>query len=489
MLFTSIEFVIFVVAVMAAYWCPPLVRLGACWQWGVLSVSSLIFYAWEDPRLLILLGFSIVFNFVGGRRIAARLAEGGKASHRLMVIWVTVNLLLLAVFKYAGLLGDLLFAGEANHALRSWLHGIPLPIGISFYTFHAISFLVDLSRAGDREPLLRDFAKELAGPGWLRPFGKVALYINFFPQLVAGPIMKARDFMPQIAARTVREIQWRAAFRFLIAGCFLKMVVGDNLKEHTETIATTNVMDMRKLDLLGLLYGYSFRIFADFAGYSLMALGLAALFGYRLPVNFNYPYLAASVTEFWRRWHVSLSTWLRDYLYFPLGGNRKGTARTYLNLFLVMFLGGLWHGAAWRFALWGAAHGIILAIERLLGVKSEETSVKNRSLRQVFGMVLTFNLVSWIWLLFAMPDMEALMRYLRALVDAPMGLRGRATFILAIYGLPVVAYHLWGYFRPGVATASNSRGRSIVEAAAYGLMLYLILTNSGLAGTFIYFQF
>lgn len=393
MLFTSLEFVIFVVAVMAAYWFPPLVRLGACWQWGLLAVSSLVFYAWEDPRLLILLSCSICFNFAAGRGIACQLRRGNQPSRKYMAFCVGANLALLAVFKYAGLLGDIVFPGDSNRQLRESLYAIPLPIGISFYTFHAISFLVDLSRAGQREPKLQSFAAELAGPGLLKPFGKVALYINFFPQLVAGPIMKARDFMPQIGLRTMRQIQWRAASRYLISGCFLKMVVGDNLREQTDMIGTTNVMWMKKLDLLGMLYGYSFRIFADFAGYSLIALGLAALFGYRLPVNFNYPYIASSMTEFWRRWHVSLSTWLRDYLYFPLGGNRKGTGRTYLNLFLVMFLGGLWHGAAWRFALWGAAHGLILAVERLIGVEPKESSATNRSLRHssaLFSRLISF---------------------------------------------------------------------------------------------------
>jgi alginate O-acetyltransferase complex protein AlgI len=299
--------------------------------------------------------------------------------------------------------------------------------------------------------------------------------------------MKAREFLPQIGARRWRDIPWRMALRYLITGFFLKMVVADNLREHTDLIGTTNVLWMKKLDLVGLLYGYSFRIFADFAGYSLMALGLAALCGYRLPVNFNYPYVSASVTEFWRRWHISLSNWLRDYLYFPLGGNRKGSGRTYVHLFVVMFLGGLWHGAAWRFALWGAAHGLLLAVERLLGVKPAESSAAQRSWRQSGKILLTFHVVSLAWLLFAMPDLESLTRYLVALRDAPMGLRGRPTFLVAVYGLPVVLYHLWGYFRPVVA--DGARWRRLAEPLVFGLMLYLTLVNAGVGGSFIYFQF
>ncbi len=490
MSFTSFDFVFFLLAVLAAYHCPVVARAGAAWQWALLALASLVFYSWENPELLLLLSGSIVFNSIVGQRIALRIVQGRPVSRRLMGFAIGANLLLLAMFKYAGLLGELLLPGSELAGVRETLLDIPLPIGISFYTFHAISFLVDLSRAGSSEPKLLPFAQSL-GRGWnIGALGRIALYINFFPQLVAGPIMKARDFMPQIRRVSWGDIPWRSAGRMLIAGFFLKMVVADNLREQTDMITTTNILDLRKLDLLALLYGYSFRIFSDFAGYSLIALGLAALFGYRLPVNFNYPYLSCSITEFWRRWHISLSTWLRDYLYFPLGGNRKGTGRTYLNLFLVMLLGGLWHGASWRYALWGAAHGIFLAIERLLNVKTVESSSRNFSIRQLAGILLTFNLVSWIWLLFAMPDMESLLRFFRALWQVPFGMKGRWAFGVIIYSLPVVAYHLWGYLRPSLVSGSSTpRWRSILEAIAFGIMLYLVLTNSGISGSFIYFQF
>jgi alginate O-acetyltransferase complex protein AlgI len=487
MLFNSVEFAVFLAVVLGLYWLPPVARVLGAWQWGVLAVASFVFYAWDDPKLLILLCGSILFNFGVGRAMARKLAGGGTVPRGLLAFGVAANLVLLAAFKYAGLFGELLFPGEGRAELRASLHAIPLPVGISFYTFHAISFLVDLSRAGGAEPKLVPFAEELAGRGLLRPLGKLALYINFFPQLVAGPIMKAREFLPQIGPRELRDIPWRVALRYLITGFFLKMVVADNLREHTDLIGTTNVLWMKKLDLVGMLYGYSFRIFADFAGYSLIALGLAALCGYRLPVNFNYPYVSASVTEFWRRWHISLSNWLRDYLYFPLGGNRKGSGRTYFNLFLVMLLGGLWHGAAWRFALWGAAHGVLLAVERLLGVQAGESSAAQRSWRQFGRIILTFHLVSLVWLLFAMPDLESLRRYLGALWDAPMGMRGRATFLVGVYGLPVVLYHLWGYFRP--VAAGGARWRRVGEPLVFGLMLYLTLVNAGVGGSFIYFQF
>ena len=268
------------------------------------------------------------------------------------------------------------------------------------------------------------------------------------------------------------------------------MVVADNLQEQTNLIATAATSGLGSIDLMLLLYAYSFQIFADFAGYSLIALGLAELCGYRLPINFNFPYLSASITEFWRRWHISLSTWLRDYLYFPLGGNRKGAARTYLNLALVMFLGGLWHGAEMRYAWWGTAHGLLLAIERLLNVTADETSVLVGSFTRWLRVLLTFQLVSFLWLLFVMPDMQHVTAFLGALVASPATFNLRLTYAIAVYSLPVLAYCVWGYYRPQWRDAlSHSSRARLMESACYAAMLYFIITNPGAGGSFIYFQF
>lgn len=492
MSFTSVDFVLFFVIVLAAYHWAGRARLPGAVQWGWLAVTSLFFYGYEKPQLLLLLGFSILFNALMGWKIAQAVVRQQTVSRGLMATALAVNLGLIIVFKYMGLLGQLLLPEAAPWAVewKKHLKDIPLPIGISFYTFHAVSFLVDLSRAGTKETNLRPFCQELAGGSFWTGFGKLALYINFFPQLIAGPIMKAREFLPQIGPKTIEEIQWRRAFRYLILGFFLKLVVADNLKEQTNLISTDSIVDMGKIDLLLLLYGYSFQIFSDFAGYSLIALGLAAAFGYRLPINFNFPYLSASITEFWRRWHISLSNWLRDYLYFSLGGNRKGSGRTYLNLFLVMFLGGLWHGAEMRYAWWGAAHGVLLMIERLIGVTVDETSVRQASIKRCLRMLLTFHLVSLLWLLFIMPDMAHVTRYLHSLMTNPISLNPRMTFSICVYALPVVLYQLWGFFRPewrDRITASSQGSR--METILYGIMLYLIITNPGVAGDFIYFQF
>lgn len=492
MSFTSIPFVVFLVTVLAVYHAAGRMRVSDGLQWGWLVAASLFFYSYETPSLLWLLGFSIVFNSLAGWFIARRVSAKRPVSRWFMAGALGVNLLLIVSFKYAGLLASLLLPDDAVWAIRleSQLKAIPLPIGISFYTFHAISFLVDLSRAGTREPALTPFADELSHTSPVRALGKLALYITFFPQLIAGPIMKARAFLPQIGLKPMASIHWQRACRLLILGYFLKMVVADNLQEQTNLIATAATSGFGSIDLLLLLYAYSFQIFADFAGYSLIALGLAGLCGYQLPINFNFPYLSASITEFWRRWHISLSTWLRDYLYFPLGGNRKGTLRTYVNLALVMFLGGLWHGAEMRYAWWGTAHGLLLAIERLLGVTADETSVLVGSVTRWLRVLLTFQLVSFLWLLFVMPDMKHVIDFLEALAANPPTFNRRMTYAILTYSLPVVTYYVWGYYRPQWRDAlTNSRRGKLIESACYGAMLYLIITNPGAAGNFIYFQF
>ena len=488
MSFTSLNFFFFLAIVLAVYHTAGRARLAGTFQWAWLGVTSLFFYGYENPQLLWLLGISILINCTAGWRIACHVSRNRPVPRSLMGISIGLNLLLLASFKYAGLLAGLIFPEGSPYLEMA--KNVPLPIGISFYTFHGVSFLVDLSRAGGKESNLRPFCDELAGGAILRGLGKLALYINFFPQLISGPIMKAREFLPQISGRLPAQIAWRQALRYLILGYFLKMFVADNLQEQTSILPAIADGSPKKLDLLILLYGYSGQIFADFAGYSLIALGLAGLFGYKLPPNFNFPYLSSSITEFWRRWHMSLSTWLRDYLYFPLGGNRKGVGRTYLNLFLVMFLGGLWHGAAWRYAGWGAAHGLLLMIERYFNVTAIETSVRNASIKRWLGTLITFNLVSFLWLLFLMPDMPHVAKFATSLWQAPWGVNARTLFAITVYSVPLLLYYVWGYFRPNWEPRfRNSASSSFWEPAIYGAMLYLTITNAGAGGNFIYFNF
>jgi len=308
------------------------------------------------------------------------------------------------------------------------------------------------------------------------------LYLCFFPQLVAGPITKANFFYPQIKVKLRADIDWTKSVNALVVGYFLKLVVANNLASHTFLIKYPYFIGIPKNDLVLLLFGYSMQIFADFAGYSLIAIGLAALFGYRLPDNFNFPYISRSFSEFWTRWHISLSSWLREYLYFPLGGNRRGAARTYLNLMIVMILGGLWHGAGWSYAVWGAWHGLALVVERLLarGANPREPG----PVGSILKATMVFTVVTLGWLLFKLPEFTHVLAYFKAIWESPwhpgISNTGRSILLLS---LPVVLYHgayLW-----------RERGWSLapVSQPALGAMAFLIALNAGPQAPFIYFQF
>ena len=549
MLFNSWEFLILLLVTLPLYYLPVAGSRRRLWQVSLLLAASAVFYAWEEPRLLILLGCSCLANAVAVERIlfwknqircfgespneeckqprAAtdpcastetpkhRNTETPARNARLWLFWtVALNLAFLAFFKYAGFLAGLLPETPTTETLKDWFNGIPLPVGISFYTFQGISMVVDVWR----DDISENTREQLAARGRKR-IGSIrdtSFYIAFFPQLVAGPIVKAHEFVDQIGSKAFRDIDWLTVRRSLILGYFLKVFVADNLAEHTVRL-TAEGFDLAgsgPIPLASLLYGYSLQIFADFAGYSLVAIGLGALFGYKLPPNFNFPYLSKSITEFWRRWHLSLSSWLRDYLYIPLGGNRKGTGRTYFNLFLVMFLGGLWHGAAWKFALWGSLHGIFLALERLggtvfrkSGISANRKGSKNPSgaaepcaspspihrftetLKDCTKWFLTFHLVTLLWLTFMMPDMASIGEFFKGISKIHFGFSGPPIFSLLFYGSAVVIYHAWGWLREHHEGVATKLLRSPLEPMIHGLMVFLIITNPGAPRGFIYFQF
>lgn len=486
MLFNSWEFLLLLLVTLVLYYAPWVKgRHGKAWQVMVALVASVVFYGWEDPKLLVLLAVSCVGNSIATARIILYKVQGDENRVRHWVkLAVILNLGLLGVFKYAPFL-----AGMLPFLPTDWvkaIQAIPLPIGISFYTFHGISMIVDVARG---EVIRESDAMLSRGTRFAKGVRDIGFYLLFFPQLVAGPIVKAKQFWPQIAAKRWGDIAWTHVIRSLILGFFLKMVVADNLAEQTVTLTKPWLSSLGPVDLVLLLYGYSFQIFADFAGYSLIAIGLAALFGYQFPINFNFPYLSTSVTEFWRRWHMSLSAWLRDYLYIPLGGNRKGEMRTYLNLFLVMFLGGLWHGAEWKFALWGTLHGVLLGIERFWNRNRSKEAMQTRSAWRAFrGWLYTFHAVTLLWLTFLMPDMNQIGYYFRELL-IPGRLIGPAVFTSVVFGSAVVFYHALGWWSEHRKESFARFRGSFAEAMAYGVLLFLILTNSGPPQGFIYFQF
>ncbi len=344
MLFNSAEFVVFLLATLGLYWAVPwlLVRRG------ILLVASLAFYAWWDYRFLALLGYVTLVAYVAARAVHAWPAQ----AKRIVGLTLVLQLGQLAVFKYTNFF--LASFGDLAHLFGSHLTApkltILLPIGVSFYTFHGISYVVDVYR------------KKLPAPLGL---SVVALYIVFFPQLVAGPIVRADVFIPQTERPARLESRdLIAALKLITIGLICKSVFADRLGPLVDAIfKAPQTFDNHTL--VSAAVGFYAQIYFDFVGYSTMAIGISRLFGFKLPRNFDFPYRSTSITEFWRRWHISLSTWLRDYLYIPLGGNRKGTLKQYRNLFLTMLLGGLWHGASYNFVLWGAGHGLALAAHKL----------------------------------------------------------------------------------------------------------------------------
>lgn len=478
MLFNSWSFALFLPLVWVLHYAGR--RAG--WQVGVLTLASFVFYGWENPGLVPLLAAS---TFINGLCAQQLLTPGMPAVRRrvALLLGLGFNLGALGFYKYAALVAGLFLPPQWSEALKET---IPLPIGISFYTFQGISLVMEAWWAGAAGIAGLSAPINVRECGWFH--AKVWFFKAFFPQLVAGPIVKAGEFLHQIVPKRRADIDWDGAVRKLVLGFFLKMVVADNLKDATAALRFPEFTELPRLNLLALLYAFSFQILADFGGYSLIAQGLAKLFGYELPLNFDFPYLSRSVTEFWRRWHISLSSWLRQYLYIPLGGNRLGEGRTYLNLFLVMFLGGLWHGAAWSYAIWGTAHGLLLAGERFV---FRQHKVREEAGWTWLGMLrafVVFNVVSLLWLLFKLPNIHDVGAYARCLATNPGKVQIQSLYVIAVFSLPVVGWHLWA-----ASATWRTRWQPVftvrAETALYAVMLWLTLVNSGSAGDFIYFQF
>ncbi|MDL2219546.1 MBOAT family protein [Ruminococcaceae bacterium OttesenSCG-928-O06] len=327
-------------------------------QNGLLLCASLLFYAWGEPRNILLMLVSITCNWLLALAVAA--AKAPREKKAMVALAVVFNLLLLGVFKYT----DFALQGLNRLFGTTWQAGIALPIGISFYTFQALSYVIDVYRG-----------KTPAQKSW----GKIALYISFFPQLIAGPIVQYSHIEKQLDARAITAEATAYGVKRFLYGLGKKVVLANAFAAAADEIFGIGAAAMStQVAWMGSIL-YALQIYYDFSGYSDMAIGLGKLFGFTFHENFNYPYLARSCTEFWRRWHISLSSWFREYLYIPLGGNRKGTAKTYRNLMIVFFCTGLWHGANLQFVVWGLYYGVLLVTERLfLGRWLEKLPVLNR---------------------------------------------------------------------------------------------------------------
>jgi D-alanyl-lipoteichoic acid acyltransferase DltB (MBOAT superfamily) len=460
MLFPTVTFAVFFMIVLPVSWA--LQRHRRAWTAWIL-LASYVFYAWWDWRFVFLLMASTVVNHVLALAIFRSTTIAARKTFLALAVGFDVGL--LAYFKYAGF-----FASSADNLIgTSWLVTVTLPVGISFFTFMAISYVVDTYR-GEVEPA---------------SFSRFAVFQAFFPHLVAGPIVRASELMPQLESpRDPRRVDNSRAFFLIVSGLFLKVVIANHLSTHIvdEVFAAPNRAS--SLEVLVAIYAYAVQIFADFCGYTNIAIGIALLLGFQFPQNFNSPYSAVSLQDFWRRWHMTLSRWLRDYLYIPLGGSRKGTFATYRNLMITMLLGGLWHGAAWTFVAWGAIHGIGLCIERAVGWRPTTRRA------QWFGRLLTFNVVCLAWVFFRADSFGRAWQILRRLFDAwgsPSPLVTTSVVLAIVFGIGVQ------YVRPGVLSWIELRfGRlsTALQAATLAACLMVIdtLGPQGLA-PFIYFRF
>jgi D-alanyl-lipoteichoic acid acyltransferase DltB (MBOAT superfamily) len=471
-LFNSTEFLVFLGAVLALYY-----RLGHRSQNLMLLVASYVFYGWWDARFLSLLVLSTVVDFFCSHGIHASSDPARRL--RLLRVSIAVNLGVLGFFKYFDFFTSSsveLLNALGLHASLPLLEVI-LPVGISFYTFQTMAYTIDVYR-GQVAPARR--------------FLDFALYVGFFPQLVAGPIERARALLPQLEnPRRVDASDWTAAIQLLLLGYFKKVCIADGVAPYVDR-AFADPAALSAPDLWLASYLFAIQIYGDFSGYTDIARGVARLFGIRLSVNFRQPYLSSSITDFWRRWHISLSSWLRDYLYVPLGGNRRGRRRTYANLLTTMLLGGLWHGAAWHFVIWGALHGIALAVHRAVTggtVSSAPHAARRNPVLVTAKILLTFHLVCLFWVFFRADDAGSAWVFLAGMVgdlSAPSADLAITTLCYAIL-LAAVDLPCWRHERE---LPFAPQGPAWAWGLAFaGMLIAISFIGETNARPFIYFQF
>ncbi len=473
MVFSSATFLfIFLPVVLVLYYLVP-----ARWRNGILLAASLLFYSWSEPRFIALLLVSITADYFIARRMD--LAEGGKRKGWLAGSLV-LNLAILAYFKYANFFIDNVqqFYGWLGLVPFEW-HKVALPVGISFVTFQKISYMVDVYR--------RDHEAQ-------RRWDVLALYILMFPQLIAGPIIRYKEIVAQLKDRSATDTpdnRLHGLFRFLV-GFSKKVLIANVLAQQVDIIFATAPGELAAgTAWIGML-AYTMQIYFDFSGYSDMALGLGRMFGFSFPENFNFPYISQSFTEFWKRWHITLGHWMKDYLYIPLGGNRQGEGRTYLNLVIVFFLSGLWHGAAWTFVVWGLYHGLFLILDKWGLRKLLDKMGK------VPSVLLTFLLVMVGWVIFRADTLGYAVAYLGRLFTfaAPAdGILLDTRFVVMLILATLLAF---SGLIPSVEQKANKlfdkilTPRRAITVTVLAILLYILNGSALLAGgfnPFIYFRF
>jgi alginate O-acetyltransferase complex protein AlgI len=442
-----------------------------------LLVASYLFYAAWNPPFVILLWLSTVLDWWVAKRLDV--TEARPARRALLLLSIVGNLGLLGYFKYGAFVLENFTALMASMGVAYQPPGwdIVLPVGISFYTFQTMSYSLDvyMRRARPAQSFL-DFA----------------LFVTFFPQLVAGPIVRPTDLIPQFRQpRTATGPQVVWGLMLMTLGLFEKVVVADALLAPAADAVYGATAGVHPLDAWLGTMAFGGQIFSDFAGYTTMAIGMSLVLGFSMIDNFRFPYAAIGFSDFWRRWHISLSTWLRDYLYIPLGGNRKGEVRTHVNLLSTMLLGGLWHGASWTFVAWGGLHGLYLSGERVLRARLGHLTVWDTWPAKLALGILTYALVCLTWVFFRARDFGGAARLLRSmlLIDRTGGpVLGHWLLLTAGVGVTGILATHW-YMRERELHAEVSRLPAIVAGLVWGGMLFLVAITQGDSNAFIYFQF
>jgi alginate O-acetyltransferase complex protein AlgI len=465
MLFNSFIFLCaFLPITYIVFWLLPTTQSRYVW----LTITGYVFYGYWDPRFTLLMAFSTLVSFLAGLGF---LQSAGPRQRRLyLVIPITVDLCLLGFFKYAN------FLLSSAHDTAGLLHydlavphlAIVLPIGISFYTFHTISYIVDSYR-GDIKPT--------------RNFFEFSAYVSLFSQLVAGPIVRFRQIEKDLEA--LGQAEWhRGLYKgvsFFVVGLLEKVIVADSLAAFVDP-ALTHAHDLSSVAVWLVFIGYSFQLYFDFAGYSDMAVGLGYLFGLRIPQNFNSPYKALDPSDFWRRWHISLSMCLRDYVYIPLGGGRTIAWKVYRNLLLTMLIGGLWHGASWTFIIWGAYHGALLALYRRC---STQWDVVPAWARRIAMFVLV--LIGWVF--FRAPDVTAAVDLLTRMFVPTAGTLFPGVELFVVIAAMAAWWAMVGPNAFDLHTGERQFGYARALAVAAALGACLAVMSGGGSSPFLYFQF
>ncbi len=473
MLFNSLTFIVFFVLVLALHNAP----LSWTTKKANLLIASYLFYAAWNPPFVVLLWISTVIDWHVAKKLFVEQAQNRR--RMLLTISIVVNLGLLGYFKYGGFLLENFVTLAATLGIDyqppEW--HIILPVGISFYTFQTMAYSLDvyLRRAEPSKSFL-DFA----------------LFVTFFPQLVAGPIVRPTHLLPQFAVPRVasaRQLYW--GLGLMTIGLFQKIVVADGLLAPVADAVFGTQEMLHPVDAwLGTL-AFSGQIFSDFAGYSTTAIGVALTLGFGLPDNFRFPYAAIGFSDFWRRWHISLSSWLRDYLYVPLGGNRKGNLRTYANLMTTMLLGGLWHRASWTFVVWGGLHGLYLAAERWLTARLGGRAIWSKLPVQILLAILTYFLVNITWVFFRAADFAEAWRMIVTMLTFVTDGEKVLPTIFILQTVITIGVMLVVHWRMRNRQLKEEIGRlpAWLTGLVWGVMLTLIIITQGGSDAFIYFQF